>query len=141
MRLQIANRLAEVFFALDRIDVALHEAGLADAQRADIRLVIEELLVNTVHHGYPEGRTGWIEVRLDVDREAVTVEIGDDAAPFDPLAQAEPTLPGDLADRHEIGGLGIHLVRALASDVRYARDARGNRLTLRFFHPSPEPTT
>jgi serine/threonine-protein kinase RsbW len=136
MRLQIANRLNEVFAALDRVDGALHDARLAGSQRGDIRLVLEELMVNTIHHGYPDGRNGQLELHLRIDPESVTVELGDDAAPFDPLAHPGPNLPGDLADRHDIGGLGVHLVRALASDVRYSHDARGNRLVVRFSHPS-----
>ena len=48
-------------------------------------------------------------------------------------------LPGDIA-RREIGGLGLHLARSIASDFHYARDAHGNRVVIRF-DPSDEPAT
>jgi anti-sigma regulatory factor (Ser/Thr protein kinase) len=101
--------------------------------------VLEELLVNTVRHGYPDGRDGSIEITLRIEPDAVHLELRDDAMAFDPLQHEPPHLPGDIA-RRDIGGLGLHLARSIASDFHYARDAHGNRVVIRF-DPFDEPAT
>jgi serine/threonine-protein kinase RsbW len=136
MRLRIPNRLEDVFLALERADGALDRADVDHACRADVRLVLEELLVNTVRHGYPDGREGCIDITLEVTTDMVRLELRDDALPFDPLDQDPPHLPGDIA-RRDIGGLGLHLARNIATDINYARDAHGNRVVI-LFDPSAE---
>ncbi|HVI54594.1 MAG TPA: ATP-binding protein [Luteibacter sp.] len=131
MRLRIPNRLEDVFLALDRAELALDRAAIDHACRADVRLVLEELLVNTVRHGYPDGREGQIDIHLEIRPDIVRLELRDDAEAFDPLQHVPPDLPGDLADR-EIGGLGLHLARNIASEFEYARDTHGNRVVIRF---------
>ncbi|QWT18585.1 ATP-binding protein [Bacillus sp. NP157] len=120
-----------MFQALEHAESTLDRADVDDACRADVRLVLEELLVNTVRHGYPDGRAGTIEIKLEARTDAVRLELRDDAQPFNPLDHEPPDLPGDIADR-EVGGLGLHLARSIASDFEYACDARGNRVIIRF---------
>jgi serine/threonine-protein kinase RsbW len=43
----------------------------------------------------------------------------DDGQPFDPLARPDPPLDADIADR-DVGGLGILIVRRLASHAGYS---------------------
>jgi anti-sigma regulatory factor (Ser/Thr protein kinase) len=135
MHLAITNRLEEVFTALDRADDLLCQAQLALPQREDIRLVLEELMVNTVHYGYPDGGHGHIDMHLRIGPDAVVVELRDDGIPYDPLDHPSPVLSGDHADSEEQGGFGVHLVRSITSEVHYARDAHGNHIVLRFDHP------
>lgn len=131
MRLRISNRIEDVFLALDEAESTLHRADVVPACCADVRLVLEELLVNTVRHGYPDGREGSIEIVLAVADDIVEIVLHDDAALFDPLDHEAPDLSGDIADR-EIGGLGMHLARSIASELHYAHDAHGNRVVIRF---------
>jgi anti-sigma regulatory factor (Ser/Thr protein kinase) len=141
MRLRIPNRLEDVFLALDRAEGALERGEVDPACRTDVRLVLEELLVNTVRHGYPDGRDGSIEIQLDIGSDMVRLELRDDAMPFDPLEPEPPELPGDIAQR-DIGGLGLHLARSIASEFHYARDEHGNRVVIRFDPSlSDEPAT
>ena len=51
------------------------------------------------------------------------------ALPFDPLTAKAPDL-GAEADARPIGGLGIHLVRAIMDRVAYERVGGTNRLLL-----------
>lgn len=134
--MRIGNQLAEVFGVLDRCENLLEEAEVPATLRSDMRLVLEELMVNTVEYGYPDGRPGQIRILLQPQPDAVVVELVDDGIAFDPLQSATPDLTGDLADREEVGGLGIHLARTMASEMRYTRDADGNHLLLRFTYPN-----
>lgn len=134
----IDNQLPDVFAALDRCEHLLQEADVPAALRGDMRLVLEELMVNTVEYGYPDGRPGQIRVLLQPRPGAATIELIDDGIAFDPLQSAAPALTGDLADREEIGGLGIHLARTMTDEMRYTRDAHGNHLLLRFTYPAQD---
>jgi len=113
----VASQLADVFAGLDRCEHLLQQANVPSALRGDMRLVLEELMVNTVEYGYPDGRVGQIRVLLQPRPDAVTVELIDDGVAFDPLQSVCPNLPGDLADHEQIGGLGIHLARTVTSDL------------------------
>lgn len=141
LELTMKPTVESVFDALDRCDSVLHEAGIAAGTREDVRLVLEELMVNMVQHGHDGSPDGEIRLRLRPSAEAVQVELHDNGARFDPLEAAPPALSGDIADPEEVGGLGIHLVRAMASELTYSHDSRGNHLQLRFIHPDhTEPT-
>ncbi|GGA52025.1 SpoIIE family protein phosphatase [Dyella nitratireducens] len=128
--------LEKVFDTLNLCAETLHEAGIRTDVRADVRLVLEELMVNMVHHGNLHGSERTIGLRMMIIDEAVLVELNHDGAPFDPLQFGSPTLTGDLADREDDGGLGIHLVRAMSSELNYTHDEDGNHLQLRFANPT-----
>jgi sigma-B regulation protein RsbU (phosphoserine phosphatase) len=136
--IDIDNRLPDVFVALDRCEQLLQEAKVPASLHGDVRLVLEELMVNTVEYGYPDGRPGRIRLLLQSRPGATTIELIDDGIAFDPLQSAAPTLTGDLADREQIGGLGIHLARTMTDEMRYTRDAQGNHLLLRFTYPTED---
>ncbi len=142
LELTLEPTLDHVFAALERCEATLNDAGVAPGTRDDVRLVLEELMVNMVHHGHTGTDGGAIRLRLHVADGAVLAGLHDDGAPFDPLQAASPTLSGDVADAEEVGGLGIHLVRAMASDLTYHHDRDGNHLQLRFIQPDQtEPPT
>jgi sigma-B regulation protein RsbU (phosphoserine phosphatase) len=132
----VAASVEEVFVALDRCDHQLHAAGVEAGTREDVRLVLEELMVNMVEHGHPEPSVGHIELRMTLASDAILVELHHDGQPFNPLLSPSPLLTGDIADREIDGGLGIHLVRAMASDLSYTHDEQGNHLQLRFISPN-----
>lgn len=135
--LTLKPTLEDVFEALDYCDAALDGAGISPSTREDVRLVLEELMVNMVHHGCQDADGNAIHLRLRATTDAVLAELHDNGTPFDPLQAQPPTLSGDCADPEEVGGLGIHLVRAMASELTYSHDHDGNHLQLRFIHPDP----
>lgn len=133
--LAIAASMDDVFDALERCDGELRASGIEQGVRDDVRLVLEELMVNMVSHGDERTDDGAMELRLSVAEGAIMVELHHDGRPFDPLQWPAPLLTGDIADNDAEGGLGIHLVRAMASDFNYAHDELGNHLQLRFIYP------
>ena len=112
---------------LDRLAGAYR---LQPAVVADMQVALDEVLSNILQNGFGDGLPHRIEVTLSVDGQALTAEIEDDCAPFDPLGVAPPELGASLRDRR-VGWLGVHFVRNLMSEVRYARSGAGNRLVLR----------
>ncbi|WP_201314379.1 SpoIIE family protein phosphatase [Dyella sp. EPa41] len=139
--LTISASMDTVFETLDRCDASLHAQGVAPDVRDDIRLVLEELMVNMVEHGRTRDTGDTIDLHMRLGDDAVLVELHHNGQPFDPLQAPPPTLTGDLADQEEVGGLGIHLVRAMASELSYSHDEQGNHLQLRFLHPARTEST
>lgn len=93
-------------------------------------LAVDELVTNVVEHGYRHG-PGDVTIELDRDRDAVVVRVVDGAPAHDPLRAPEPDLTIPLEDRTP-GGLGIHLVRTLADEVKHRPLGQtGNEVTLR----------
>lgn len=134
--LSIKASMDDVFDTLERCDTSLRDQGVSPAVREDIRLVLEELMVNMVQHGHAGNADRTIDLHMRLGGDAVLIELHHDGHPFDPLQVPEPTLTGDIADADEVGGLGIHLVRAMASELSYSHDDQGNHLLLRFLHPT-----
>jgi anti-sigma regulatory factor (Ser/Thr protein kinase) len=95
--------------------------GLAAVETARISVVLEELLTNLVKYGYPtRTEPGVVDIALELDGTRLTIELVDDGAAFDPLAQAAPDL-GLPPETRPVGGLGIHIVKALADEAHYSR--------------------
>jgi serine/threonine-protein kinase RsbW len=110
---------------------ALAEANrLAPDAVADMQVALDEILSNTLRNGFGDGLPHRVEVTLSVDAQRLSAEIEDDCAPFDPLSVPPPDLRGSLHER-QVGGLGIHFVRKLMSDIKYTRVHGRNRLVLK----------
>jgi serine/threonine-protein kinase RsbW/sigma-B regulation protein RsbU (phosphoserine phosphatase) len=124
------------------------KAELADLEKADqmiaefahsklwpeetlyqIRLVLEEIMINVISHGSIGPDIPQISFRLEQENGIITMEISDNGKAYDPLSAPLPDLDSDLDDR-PIGGLGVYLVRQLMDHVSYCRDAGWNKLTL-----------
>jgi anti-sigma regulatory factor (Ser/Thr protein kinase) len=96
-------------------------------------VVFEELAANVILHGHPDGQRGEhvIDAALRLQPGAMELMIEDDGLAFDPKGHAGRPLSGPLEDV-QIGGLGLLLVRSMASSVDYARTPEGrNRLKVR----------
>ena len=73
---------------------------------------------------------GHVEVTVDVSDDVLTFVIKDHGAAFDPTQHEEVDIDAEI-DERAIGGLGIHLIRAIMDTVEYQRTSDGyNRLVL-----------
>ena len=92
-------------------------------------LALEEIFVNAVTHGAPQGNTPQVAVTLSLRGRELSMTLEDDGPPFDPLSLPPPDVTARLSERRQ-GGLGVFLVRQLMDDVSYQRVATRNRLTM-----------
>jgi anti-sigma regulatory factor (Ser/Thr protein kinase) len=95
----------------------------------ELRLAVEEAVVNVIDYAYPVGTEGDITVQTLFDGQTMRFRIVDSGAAFDPTAKetADTTLS---AEERQIGGLGILLMRELMDSVNYEREDGKNVLTL-----------
>jgi anti-sigma regulatory factor (Ser/Thr protein kinase) len=106
------------------------EAKLPDARVNELDLVMEEAIVNVCRYAYPEGKLGMMTVTYSIPAQGgLSVEIADQGIEFNPLSAAPPDLTVNLGER-PIGGLGIFLLKTLATSLTWRREDGWNRLTV-----------
>ncbi len=109
------------FSARHRLPAGVHRA---------VRLALDEVVSNIIHHGHGDRSDHVITVELRLTRDALRVEVVDDAAAFNMLESVPPDLETPPSQR-PVGGLGIHLVKHLIDDIAYERRRGNNHLTLK----------
>ena len=95
-----------------------------------IIVAIDELISNIANYAYaPGGGTVTVEFDYDEADRTIMITFTDEGVPYDPLQHEEPdiSLP---AEKREIGGLGIHLVRKTMDDMKYRYENSKNILTI-----------
>lgn len=129
MRITVPNereRLADLSSALETV---LANHGIEQELVHDVLLIAEEVVCNAMDHGFQVDAQHVIVVDIALREKRLHLDFIDDGAPFDPLAQPDPDLDADIADR-PIGGLGVHLIRELAESVDYRRHEDRNHLSV-----------
>ena len=104
--------------------------GLDASTTRNIRLAVEEAVVNVMDYAYPAGTEGNITLKVMSNSKNLKLTITDSGVAFDPTeaAKADTTLS---AEDRPIGGLGILLVRELMDSINYERIDGKNILTMK----------
>lgn len=130
----LADREDAVRAALARMLLALGPLNLGVEEQSTVELVFAEVLNNIVKHAYREMQSpGTIQVSAQMHSNGLHVSFLDDGAPM-PGGALPPGLPLDLSvDVPDLPEreFGWFLIRGLAKDVRYMREAGRNQLDLR----------
>ena len=102
-------------------DAFARKCDLPADEWSRLLIILDELFTNAVTHGVRSGVPGGnVIVTLGLRPGRLLMSFVDDGPAFDPLAFHPPDF-GRPADEHTIGGLGIHIVRALVHRARYRR--------------------
>lgn len=114
---------------LSRVGHAVAHSSLPHL-KDDVQIVLAEALNNIVEHAYKGGSFGAIALTVTLRDRHVHLCLTDwgHALPDNAVPRAQGPDPDTLSE----GGYGWFLIHALTSEIRYARIARSNRLTLRF---------
>jgi anti-sigma regulatory factor (Ser/Thr protein kinase) len=121
----IIDRLYDVMNCADEV---MQTSGLDKKQQINVNIAIEEVFVNISCYAY-SGCAGDVTVSFSADKNKLVIEFADGGTPFNPLVKPDPdiSLP---AEKREIGGLGIFMVKKLMDDVSYRYENGKNILTL-----------
>ena len=129
VKLTITNDQSELDAIVNFVETLELEWGLGPKTAGEINLMLEELFINTVSYGYPEGAAGSVEIGFSVSGGMLTLEFSDDGKSFDPLSIKEADTGLDI-DMRGVGGLGMHLIRRLSDKIEYKRLNGRNILTI-----------
>jgi serine/threonine-protein kinase RsbW len=105
-------------------------AGLAREHCLRINVVLEELFINTVRHGYRAECDAPVWMTLEAGEKSLQVTYEDTAPPFNPYARLPLGQPDTTAEMRKIGGLGVLLTKELAATRDYAYIFGRNRIRL-----------
>lgn len=113
--------------ALGELMAALQDAcralAIGDADSLRLQLVAEELFINTIDHGAPHSAA--VTFRLHRLPDTVVLRYEDDSGAFDPTSDESPASAADHP-----GGLGLRLLRGIAREMHYRREAGRNIVEL-----------
>ena len=134
LKLVLNNTLAAVEDGRSEI---MRFLGPLDAMAQNrLEVLFEELVSNTIRHGFAKGSDQSIQVQVERGPDAVTLICEDDGQNFDPT-QAELPEGFTSAETARVGGLGIPLIVRLSSALRYEELSPGSGPG---FHPRNRTT-
>lgn len=105
------------------LDEALSDVD--PARLSPLHIVIDEACSNVVKHS---GASSF-EVEIAPRDGGAVLVFADDGTPYDPLAHEDPDTSAP-AEKRPIGGLGIMIIKRLATAVSYRRENNQNFLTV-----------
>ena len=112
-------------------DIFAKHHDLASKDQKSINLVMEELLSNTIFYGYKDNAPHTIFVSFNHQDNEVIIDIEDDASAFNPLTDAPEIDTSNTITDQPVGGLGIHIVKRMVTDIHYHRsDDDKNKLKI-----------
>ncbi|MBQ8164379.1 MAG: SpoIIE family protein phosphatase [Clostridia bacterium] len=109
------------------IDIKTKKAELETRVANRVHIAVDEVYSNILRHS---GAT-YAEVSCFIDEEKLTLIFADNGIKYDPLLKSDPDTTLS-ADEREIGGLGIFMVKKMASDISYSYSDGCNNLTVVF---------
>lgn len=134
--LRVEANLESLEKVLGYVNEQMSSLGCTEKTRMQIEIAVEEIFVNVASYAYSGEEQGSgsgyadISVKECEDPRSVSVTISDNGIPFDPLARADPDVTLS-AEKRQIGGLGIYMVKKSMDHVQYEYRDGQNILTFR----------
>jgi serine/threonine-protein kinase RsbW len=107
-------------------------AGLKREDTLKLLLIVEELFTNTVMHGYGGESDAPVWISLEAAPTGLRLGYEDEAPAHDPLSSFTPMKTSVMLNEQPVGGLGVKLIRKLATDLSYSRERDRNCIRLTF---------
>ncbi|MGN1095495.1 MAG: SpoIIE family protein phosphatase, partial [Eubacteriales bacterium] len=109
------------------INRKMKKAALPVKLANKVQIVVDEIYSNILRYS---GATK-AEVFCSIDEKDLTLTFKDNGVPYDPLQKNDPDITLSADDR-EIGGLGIFMVKKMASSIKYENTDGLNILKITF---------
>ncbi len=114
------------------VEDACTTAGIGREDCLKLLLIVEELFTNTVTHGYREESESPVWIAFDPCDTGFTLRYEDAAPPHNPFGEYRPLDTAVLIAQQAVGGLGLKLIRSLATGAVYSREGERNCIRLTF---------
>lgn len=95
--------------------VAPHEAN--DSIKFDIRLCVEEALINAIVHGNRRDKAKSVRISYWLKDGKLNIEVEDEGSGFDYQHLSDPTVNDNIMKG---SGRGVYLIRSLMDEVEYS---------------------
>lgn len=128
-QLTLQNDVRETPLLGTFVEDICEELGIDPKTTMKMNLALEEAVVNVMEYAYPKDQQGEVRIKAEANDVRLKFVISDDGKPFDPSVYDEVDITQE-ADKRDIGGLGIHLVRRIMDTINYKRVNGQNIFTL-----------
>jgi serine/threonine-protein kinase RsbW len=128
--LSVKNEIQELESISAFVATAAEEWDMDFNLEMQLNLVLEEAFTNIVKYAYSDTGSHTVTISLELNGDELAMALTDDGRFYDPTQREDPdiSLP---AEKREIGGLGIYLIRKMTDRVEY--DRINNTNVLRIF--------
>ena len=114
------------------VEGACTMAGVGREDCLKLLLIVEELFTNTVVHGYCGESDSPVWIAFEPCESGFALRYEDAAPPHDAFGEFRPMDTTVLIAKQPVGGLGLKLIRTLATDINYSREGERNCIRLTF---------
>ena len=123
--MKISSELKNVKLVSAEILESLLPFNIASCDLLDIRLCLEEALINAIKYGNKLQPDLSIEITYSIENSILKITVLDQGQGFDHENLPNPTLEENL---QELKGRGVYLIRRLMDEVIYNK--AGNQITM-----------
>ena len=123
--MKISSELKNVKLVSAEILESLLPFNIASYDLLDIRLCLEEALINAIKYGNKLQPDLSIEITYSIDNNILKITVLDQGKGFDHKNLPDPTLEENL---QELKGRGVYLIRRLMDEVIF--NEVGNQITM-----------
>ena len=116
-------------FVFSKLDEVLNNYNPPMKFKLQLELVVEELFVNLCSYSYEDEGELVIQYSVEENPLRIIIRFIDNGIPFNPLEKESPDLSLS-ADKREIGGLGLTIVRKNVDELEYKYENNQNILTV-----------
>lgn len=116
--LQVPSSTENLALIRDFVTSVGTQAGLSEAQVAQLELAVDEACANVMEHAYGRDITKEVSVRALVDDNVIEIDVIDNGQSFDPAAVQQMELDQLISNRKS-GGLGMRLIKRMMDEVHY----------------------
>ena len=120
--LNIPSRLSSIEEAARAAAQVFTETGFGEEAAFGMDLAVREAVANAILHGNKQDETKMVEIRLTPSAAALTIEVRDFGAGFDPESVPDPT---DAEHILRASGRGILFMRTFMDQVNWSRHPAG----------------
>lgn len=138
LSVRVSNELSEIPRLAEAVDAFCAKHGIPQKFVLNFQFALDEALTNVISYAFTDERRHEIDVEIAYGDGLLDVEIIDDGRAFDPLQAPLADVTSALEDR-AVGGLGVHLIKALMDTVDYRREQDRNHLRFRKRISRPNP--
>jgi len=126
--IKIPSDIKKIRKVIAKIINVLLERNVDKSHIFDIRLSVEEAIINAIEHGNKKNKNLNVDITFVVDDEKIEIAVEDQGKGFDHTKMPDPTTDGNILRAH---GRGVYLIHKLMDRVRH--NDRGNRIKLTKF--------
>ncbi len=114
------------------VEGACATAGVEREDCLKVLLIVEELFTNTVTHGYGGESESPVWLAFEPGDGEFTLRYEDAAPQHNPFDEFRPLDTAVMIAKQPVGGLGLKLIRSLATGSSYRREGERNCIRLTF---------